>query len=76
MGYDGDNVLKFSGITTRDLPPELILREAAKVKFQRVLVIGVTEDGKEYHTSSAADGGTVLWDMERVRHRLMKMSDD
>lgn len=63
-------------ITKLDLDPARVLAKAVEHKFSRVLIIGVLGDDSEYVAASAADGGTLLWDMERVRHRLMKIADD
>jgi hypothetical protein len=68
-------VIDLPVITRLDLPPKRVLARAAKRTFQRVLVIGVLEDGSEFVAASAADGGTLLWDMERVRHKLMRIAD-
>lgn len=68
-------VIDLPVITSLDLDPARVLAAASKEKFERVLIIGVLEDGEEYHASSAADGGTLLWDMERTRHALMKLAD-
>jgi hypothetical protein len=68
-------VIDLPMITRLDLPAERVLAKACEHKFQRVLVIGVLEDGSEYVAASAADGGTLLWDMERVRWKLMELAD-
>lgn len=68
-------VIDLSVITTLPLDPDRLLQKAVG-KLERVLIIGETKDGEEYFASSEADGGTVLWDMERARHALMKLADE
>jgi len=40
-------------------------------KLKSVLVIGYDEAGEEYFASSIADGGDVLWLLERCKQELM-----
>ncbi|MBB4342138.1 hypothetical protein [Rhizobium leguminosarum] len=70
------NVVDLPVITTLPLDPKRVLAGAADVDFDRVIIIGRLQDGSEYFASSEPDGGTILWDMERVRHALMKIADD
>jgi hypothetical protein len=69
-----NNIVEFTGITTLDIPPDRIIASAANEKFERVVIIGVTEDGDEYFSSSASDGGSVLWDLERAKLKLLTVS--
>jgi hypothetical protein len=66
-------------ITTVDLPPGKVLQGALETHlhnpFKRVLVIAVHENGDEFQAASDSDGAVMLWDMERVRHTLMKIAD-
>ncbi|MGI9490490.1 MAG: hypothetical protein ACR2RF_32275 [Geminicoccaceae bacterium] len=70
-----DNVVEFDGITCLDIPPDRIL-ERAKGELQDVIVIGYDHEGEEYFASSKADGGSVLWLLERFKKRLLEMGDD
>jgi hypothetical protein len=70
----GDVVL-FSGITSLDLPPERVLEAAIARGLRDVVICGHTADGDEYFASSAADGGTVLWALERAKLRLLRTVD-
>lgn len=64
------------GVVTRiDLPPDEIL-ERAKGKVEGVVMIGFDKDNSFYFDSSYADGGTVLWLLERAKQRLMEVSDE
>lgn len=44
--------------------------------FKRVLVIGVYDDGDVYYGFSDPDGGTAMWDMELLKHALVKVATD
>lgn len=70
------NVVDLPVITCLPLDPKRVIAGAANHEFKRVMIIGVLEDGDEYFASSDPDGGTLLWDMERTRHALMKVADD
>jgi hypothetical protein len=68
-------VVEFDGITTLPLDPDRVLQNAIG-HLDRVVIIGLTKDGEEYFHSSEADGGTVLWDMERAKLNLLRVADD
>lgn len=70
-----DNVTLFPGITTLPIDPERIIEQAAKQTFERVLIIGLTDDGDEYVAASDPDGGTFLWDIERAKLKLLRVAD-
>lgn len=65
-------VIKYTGITTLDLHPDVILSEAIE-KLEGVVVIGYDKNGKEYFASSYADGGTIIWLVERLKKLLLKV---
>lgn len=65
------NVIPFGGITKLDLDPERVI-VAATGKLDGVVILGYDKDGEEYFSSSYADGGTVLWLMERLKTKLLK----
>lgn len=69
-------VIPFGGITRLDLPPERILDQAKEAGLEGVVVLGYDKDGNEYAASSYADGGTVLWLLERTKIRLLAVVDD
>jgi hypothetical protein len=66
-------VIRFTGITTLDLEPEVILDSAKEAGLEGVVVLGFREDGSEYFASSYADGGTVLWLMEKLKKQLLEV---
>lgn len=66
-------VIEMGNVTRLNLPPDRIL-EAAKGKLESVVLIGYDKDGDIYTASSLADGGTVLWLMEKLKLRLMGLA--
>ena len=66
----GAKIIHFTGITKLDLPPDQIL-EAAVGKMEGVVIMGWDAQGNEYFASSYADGGTVLWLLERLKKHLL-----
>lgn len=58
-------------ITSLDIDVERVLNGAMTAMMQRVMVIGIDADGDFYFASSKSDGGSVLWDMETARLKLM-----
>jgi hypothetical protein len=71
-----DNVVILPVVTTLDIPAERVLSAAAEAGLTEVVVVGRDKDGDEYFASSLADGGDVLWHLERAKLRLLRMADD
>ena len=67
-------VLPFGGLTKLDIPVDRILEEA-KGKLDSVVILGYDKDEEEYFASSMADGGEVLWLLERCKIVLMGMEE-
>lgn len=63
-------VIPFTGITKLDLDPDMIL-EKNKGQLAGVVILGFTHDEGEVFASSYADGGTVLWLLERCKAMLL-----
>jgi len=57
-----------------DLPPNQIL-DAARDELECVVVLGYDNDGQEYFATSLADGGDVLWLLERCKVALFAAAD-
>lgn len=70
-----NNVIKFPGVTKLDINPETVLHEALDASLKAVIIVGFDFEGNEYFVSSQADGGEVLWHLERAKHRLMRLVD-
>lgn len=67
-------VLRFTGVTRHDLPADQVLEDALG-KLDSAIVIGYDTEGGEYFCSSLADGGEVLWLLERCKHQLLQIAD-
>jgi hypothetical protein len=70
-----NNVIPFNGITRLDLDPDITL-ENLKGKLKGFVVCGYNEDGEEFFSSTYADGGDVLWLLERMKLRLLNVSTE
>ena len=69
----GDVVL-IGCITKLDLDADLVLKAALDKGLGSVVILGYDADGDEYFSSSIADGGSVLWLMERLKKQLLEAS--
>ena len=67
------NVVPIGGVTRLDLPVDRVL-EGAKGTLDGVVILGYSEDGGEYFASTYADGGDVLWLLERCKHLLLEIA--
>jgi len=67
-----DNIIPLGNITKLDLPVDTVL-EGAKDKLEGVVLIGYDNDGELYFASTYADGGTVLWLMEKAKKALLEV---
>jgi hypothetical protein len=68
-------VVNLPCITKLDLPPDRILEDALG-KLDGVVIMGFNKDGTEFFASSYADGGQVLWLIERSKLKLLRLADD
>ena len=68
-------VIPFTGLTKLDLPVERVLEEA-KQYMTGVVLIGYDNEGCHYFASTFADGGEVLWLLEKCKQTLMEVSSD
>lgn len=69
-----NNVIQFRGITRLDHDPDLTL-ENTKGKLKGFCIMGYDLEGNEYFASTYADGGDVLWLMERMKMRLLSTGE-
>ena len=67
-------VIPLGCVTRLDLPAERVLAMAAEADMQGVVIIGYTSDGEEYFASTYADGGTVMWLLERCKMKLLDIA--
>jgi hypothetical protein len=63
-------VIPFTGITRLDIPIDRVL-EAAKEELTDVVIIGYDHNGEYYFATSLADGGDLLWLLEKCKQKLM-----
>lgn len=68
-------ILPFNGVTRLDLPVDRVL-EQAKSHLDGVVILGYEEDGSMYFASTFADGGQVLWLLEKCKEALMSVGED
>lgn len=68
-------IVNFNGITKLDMPPDPVLENAIG-KLESVVVLGYDLEGGEFFASSIADGGTVVWLLERMKKALLDVADD
>ena len=70
-----NNVIEFNGITKLDIPADRVL-ENAKGKLKHVVILGWDEDDNELFACTMADGGDLLWLLERAKFRLMETAKE
>lgn len=70
-----DNIVEFGGITRLPSDPQRVIEHALKAELTNVVVIGFDASGDEYFRASDADGGAVLWLLERARHKLLSIPE-
>ena len=68
-------VIPFTGITKLDLPADQVL-DAAMGKMEGVVILGYDKEGYEYFATTYADGGTVLWLLDRCRQKLIRDQEE
>ena len=62
--------------TRLDVPVERIIQGAVDANLESIVVAGYTAGGEEYFAASIADGGTVLWLIERMKMKLLAVPDE
>lgn len=65
-------ILELDLITRLDIPTERVLRGATNIDLEKVVVMGYEADGTIYFASSMADGGDVLWLLEKCKKLLLE----
>lgn len=69
------NVIQFRGITRLNLDPDVVL-ENTKGTLEGFVICGYDKEGNEYFASTYADGGDVLWLLERMKLRLLTVGEE
>lgn len=67
-------VVPYTGVTTLNVDADLVVKDALVSGLTDVVVLGYDADGDEYFASSMADGGDVLWLLERLKAQLLAIS--
>jgi hypothetical protein len=73
MCVDMADVIMLDMVTRLDIPVERVLENAKDLVKDTVVVIGWDEDGGLYFASSKADGGDVLWLLEKAKQALLEV---
>lgn len=68
------NLRLFPGVTTKDHDPDVMLR-LAQGQLTEVVILGTDKDGELFFSSNVADGGSVLWLMEKAKKALLEICD-
>lgn len=71
-----DNVVLFSGVTFLDLDANLLVKSALDEDLETLIMIGCTKAGDFYFKSNKADGGEVLWWLEKAKWKLMQIGEE
>lgn len=71
----GDNVIPIGGVTKLDISADQVLESNIGL-FESVVLMGWNKDGEEVFVSSLADGGDVIWLLERMKLKLLRQADD
>lgn len=69
-------VIPLGNVTRLDLPTDRVLDAAKNHCSEGVVIMGYDDDGTLYFASSIADGGSVLWLMEKLRQELLAAGED
>lgn len=70
-----NNIINLPVVTTLNSSADRVL-EAAQGELEEVVIIGFTTEGDEYFSSSVADSGSVIYHLERAKHKLLKLADE
>ena len=65
-------VIPLGNVTRLDLPADRIL-DQAKEHMEHVVVMGWDKEGRLYFASSFADGGEVMWLLEKCKQALLNV---
>jgi len=69
------NIIALGNITKLDLPVDRVLEEA-KEQLTGVIILGWTHDGEAYFASTLADGGEVMWLLEKCKKDLLDAAEE
>ena len=70
-----DNVITLPVVSRLNSDPSRVIEDAVKAELTDIVICGYTKDGEEYFAASFADGGEVLWLIERLKMKLLRMPE-
>jgi hypothetical protein len=73
MIMDDDNVVKFSGLTTHDIPVDKVLCGAWAANLEIVLVLGRKPDGEVFYATSTGEKKELVYLLECCKYDLLKL---
>ena len=71
-----ENVAELDIITSNDIDPVKLLRDAYKADLEDVVIVGMGKDGVEYFASSVSDAAGAMFYLQRGIHKLNHIMDD
>ena len=69
------NIIPLGNITKLDQPVDRVL-DGAKEQLTGVVILGWTHDGGTYFASTMADGGEVIWLLEKCKKDLLDTAEE
>ena len=69
------NIIPLGNITKLDQPVDRVL-DGAKEQLTGVIILGWTHDGEAYFASTLADGGEVMWLLEKCKKDLLDAAEE
>lgn len=66
-------VIPLGCVTKYDIPVDRVLAAAIGQGLEGVVIMAFDKDGEPYFASTYADGGTVLWLMEKLKQQLLNV---
>ena len=69
------NIIPLGNITKLDQPVDRVL-DGAKEILTGVIILGWTHDGEAYFASTLADGGEVMWLLEKCKKDLLDAAEE
>ena len=67
-------LIPLGNITRLDLPVNTVLK-AAEDQLESVVLLGYDKEGEEYFASTIADGGEVIWLLEKAKKKLLEITE-
>jgi len=65
------NVVAFTGLSFGEIAPQAVLEAALAEDLATVVLIGRTQDGEVYFSSSIEDGGRIVLMLEKLKAHIL-----